>query len=112
MARLVVLSTPALADGFRLAGAATIEAHPGPGAAALVRRLAADPATGLLLVTDDLWAKVDERTRGDLERLARPIVLALPTGRGEDGGSRRQLLGEMLQRAIGSRIELGRGGPT
>lgn len=106
MARLVVLSSPALADGFRLAGAATVEARPGSDVRQALRSLAASSDVGLLLVTADLWAKVDERLRGTLERLPRPVVLPIPAGLVTDVTTRRQLLGEMLERAIGYRMEL------
>lgn len=106
MLRLVVLSSPALADGFRLAGPATVEARPGPAAVAAARALAGAGDVGVLLVTTDLWSSLDERLRGALERSARPIVLPIPPGVVTDVLTRRQLLGEMLERAIGYRIEL------
>lgn len=106
MARLVVVAAPAVADGFRLAGSATIAARPGPEAAAVLRGVAGEGDVGLILVTADLWSSVDERLRGSLERLARPIVLPIPAGVVTDVTTRRQLLGEMLERAIGYRIEL------
>ena len=106
MARLVVLASPALADGFRLAGPATHVTRPGPEAARAVRSIAAEGDVGLLLVTEDLWTSLDDRLRGALERLPRPIVQAIPAGMVTDVTTRRQLLGEMLQRAIGYRVEL------
>ncbi len=109
MARLVVVAVPAVADGFRLAGSATIAARPGPEAAAALRGVAAEGDVGLVLVTADLWSSVDERLRATLERSARPIVLPIPAGVATDFTTRRQLLGEMLERAIGYRIELSGG---
>ncbi len=109
MARLVVVTTAALADGFRLAGSATLAARPGAEAAATLRGVIAEGDVGLVLVGADLWASLDERLRATLERLPRPIVLPIPAGVVTDYATRRQLLGEMLERAIGYRIELGRG---
>ncbi len=106
MARLVVLSSPSLADGFRLAGCATVVAAEATPASDAVRELAATGDVGLLLVTADLWTSLGERLRGQLERLARPVVMPIPAGVVSDGRIRAQLLGEMLQRAIGYRIEL------
>jgi vacuolar-type H+-ATPase subunit F/Vma7 len=110
VARLAVVTSAALADGFRLGGCLTIVAAPGAGASATLRETAATGDVGVLLVTTDLWTSVDERLRGQLERLARPIVLPIPAGTVGDGRARGQLLGEMLQRAIGYRIELAIGG--
>lgn len=106
MARLVVLANEALGDGFRLAGCETVVAREGPATAAELRRLMAAGDTGLVLVTADLWTSVDERLRAAAERSARPVVLPIPAGMVADLTTRRQLLSEMLQRAIGYRIEL------
>ncbi len=109
MARLLVVSSSALADGFRLAGPTTIVARPGSETVTALRRVVAEPDVGVVLVTADLWTSVDERLRGSLERLPRPIVLSIPAGVVTDFTTRRQMLSEMLQRAIGYRIELSGG---
>jgi V/A-type H+-transporting ATPase subunit F len=106
VARLVVVASPALADGFRLAGCATVPARPGSEAVAALRGLAAAGDVGLVLVTTDLWTGLEAGLRGRLERLARPVVLPIPAGVVADPTTRRQLLDEMLERAIGYRIEL------
>jgi vacuolar-type H+-ATPase subunit F/Vma7 len=106
MARVVVLASAGFADGFRLAGPATHVARPGPEAAQAARALAGEGDVGVLLITADLWTSLDDRLRGSLERLPRPIVQPIPAGTMTDVTTRRQLLGEMLQRAIGYRVEL------
>jgi vacuolar-type H+-ATPase subunit F/Vma7 len=111
MSRLVVVAAPAIADGFRLAGSSTVTTRPGAETMAALRGLVAAGDVGLVLVTAELWSSVDERLRGSLERLARPIVLPIPAGVVTDFTTRRQLLGEMLERAIGYRIELSTGEP-
>ncbi|NJD29874.1 MAG: hypothetical protein FIA92_16475 [Chloroflexi bacterium] len=110
MARLVALIGPALADGFRLSGVATIVVRSGPETVGSLRELAADEEIGLVLVTADLWAALDDRTRDRFEGLARPIVLVIPAGAPTDLATRRELVVEMLRRAIGYRIQLGEGG--
>jgi vacuolar-type H+-ATPase subunit F/Vma7 len=109
VASLVVVASPGLADGFRLAGAATVTARPGSEAAAAVRSTIAQREAGLVLITADVWAALDARARGAFERSARPIVLRIPAGVVTDVSTRRQVLGEMLERAIGYRIELSKG---
>jgi vacuolar-type H+-ATPase subunit F/Vma7 len=106
MARLVTLTGPALADGFRLSGVATVVARTGPEVLAALRELEADEETGLVLVSADLWAALEERTRDRFESLARPIVLVVPAGAPTDLATRRELVVEMLRRAIGYRIQL------
>jgi hypothetical protein len=58
-------------------------------------------------VTTDLWESLPERHQSAAERLGRPVVLPIPAGVVTDVATRRQVLSEMLQRAIGYRIELG-----
>lgn len=106
MARMVAVANPTLADGFRLAGIPTAAVPRGRAEAAL-RPLVADEEIGLVLITRDLWDEVPERAQRTLEGLARPLVLAVPAGEVTEAGARRELLGEMLERAIGYRIELG-----
>jgi len=98
MARLVVLTSPGLADGFRLAGAPTVAIGDDDAAAGL-RGIIAVPDVGIVLVTADLWAALEERTRDGLERLARPLVLQLPVGELSEAVGRRAAIEEMLERA-------------
>ncbi|MDH4143098.1 MAG: hypothetical protein OEV61_10845 [Chloroflexota bacterium] len=111
MARLVVIATAAVADGFRLAGCSTRTANPTE-ASRILRRVMSEGDVGLVLVTADLWEEIGERLRAAIERSARPIVLPIPAGVVTDASTRRQLLGEMLERAIGYRIELSSGSST
>jgi vacuolar-type H+-ATPase subunit F/Vma7 len=110
MARLIVVTSAPLADGFRLAGCETLLVDGRASAARTVREVASSRETGLLLITSDVWAGLDERLQGQLERLAQPVVMPIPAGAATEAGSPGRLLGEMLQRAIGYRIELGTGG--
>jgi vacuolar-type H+-ATPase subunit F/Vma7 len=109
MARVVILSAPGQADGYRLAGCSTFVAAPGPEAAASLRHLADTSDVGVLLVSSDLWTSLDDRLRSDVEQLARPVVMPIPEGERIPGAAREQLLGEMFQRAIGFRIQISGG---
>jgi vacuolar-type H+-ATPase subunit F/Vma7 len=105
MARLVVLASLDLADGFRLAGAPTIGIG-ADDATVVLRRVAAEPGVGVVFVTDDLWDRLEERTRDALERLGRPLVVPVPIGELAEAGGRRAVIEEMLERAIGFRTDL------
>lgn len=111
MARVVILSAPGQADGYRLAGCSTVVATPGPETAASLRHLIGSTDVGVLLVSSDLWASVDDRLRSEVEQLARPVVMPVPEGEWSPGAAREQLLGEMFQRAIGFRIQISGGEP-
>lgn len=109
MARVVVLSAPGQADGYRLAGCSTAVALPGPEASAALSHLSRTSDVGVLLVSADLWASLDERLRAEVEHLPSPVVMPIPGGAPTAGGLRVQLLGEMFQRAIGFRIRIAGG---
>lgn len=109
MARVVILSAPGPADGYRLASCTTVVTPPGREAAAALRHLTETPDIGVLLVSADLWSSLDERLRGEVESLARPVVMPIPEGERTPGAARVQLLGEMFQRAIGFRIQISGG---
>lgn len=109
MARVVILSSPGQADGYRLAGCATVVSQPGSEAAAALRHLIESADVGVLLVTAELWSSVGERVRADAEGRARPVVMPIPEGERVPGALRVQLLGEMFQRAIGFRIQIAGG---
>ena len=109
MARVVVLSAPGKADGYRLAGCGTVVALPGSEAAAALRHLTDTADIGVILVSDELWSSIEERLRAELERLARPVVMPIPAGQHVPGSVRAQLIGEMFQRAIGFRIQISGG---
>ena len=103
--RLVVVTNPALADGFRLAGADAVVATSNAEAVATVTAVAGSPTAGVVLVTDDLWGELPERLRGTLEHLAQPIVLDIPVGAAVDLSVGRVRIVEMLERALGYRIQ-------
>ncbi len=104
MARLVVIASPGLADGFRMAGAPTLGVAVDD-APAILRRVVAEPDVGVVLVTSDLWIGLDQRTRDAIERLGRPLVAQVPVGELAEVVGGRAVIEEMLQRAIGFRAD-------
>ena len=109
MGHLVVLASPPLADGFRLAGALVLEAAPGPGCEAALSAAVASPDAALVAVTADLWDAIPDRARGEVEALGRPVVVPVPgpvSPAGPDPASRRRLIADAVRRAIGHRVEV------
>ncbi len=110
MGSVVVVASPGLADGFRLAGAAVMTCEPGTDCGLLLRRVAAEPDRAVVLVSADIWGSLDDRTRGDLERFACPVVAVVPAPGSVDPVARRGLTADMVRRSIGYRVELSGGG--
>ncbi len=104
MGRLVVLTTPESATGFRLAGVDALSAPTAADGACRVLDLAR-AGDGLLAVHESFLAALGPADRRRLEGLAEPMVVALPAGTGAAGSkARRARLTEMLRRAVGYRI--------
>ena len=110
MGTVVVVASPGVADGFRLAGASVVTCAPGTESEIVLRRAAADPDRAVLLVTADVWDSLDDRTRGDLERCMCPVVAVVPEPGAGDPVARRALTADMVRRSIGYRVELSGGG--
>lgn len=105
MAQITVITTPELAPGFSLTGARVLTAADANEAEQLLRGQMAEEREGIIAFHEPYYGTLP----GDLhERIAleyRPLVVPLPDGlpaRGEI--SRRQLLLEMVSRAIGYSI--------
>ena len=105
MAKLVVITEPALAPGFRLAG---VEVHTASTAAEAERLLLAlvdEGEAGVIAVHAPYLAALDERTHRRLDVRATPVVVGLPTGMAVTSEERRsRQLAELIRRAIGFRI--------
>lgn len=107
MSRLVVLTTPELSLGYRLAGATAVEAETAAAAAAELDRLV-ETEDGVVAVHEPFFHGLDRARRTRLDALQRPLVVPLPAGGGaESGGDRRERLLQMLWQAVGYEITFG-----
>ncbi len=110
MRKVVILTDPESADGFRLAGVETIESPVSDTAdnKKLLMGLVNDDDVGILGVNEDIYNAIDEPTRDKIERLQRPIVVSVPaTSRLEISEARHAYLAKMIRRAIGFDIKIG-----
>jgi len=106
MSRLVVLTTPELAPGYRLAGAATIPVASPEGAAAELRELVDTRGEkGVIAVHEPYHDRLDRKLRERFDETSEPLVVPLPSGEGAEGtGGRRGRLLQMLWQAVGYEI--------
>lgn len=104
MSRLVILTTPDLAPGYRLAGARTLAFGSSGETAEAIEQLIAEEE-GVIAVHEPYFHALDPRFRLRLDALPRPLVVPLPAGSGaESGTERRERLAQMLWQAIGYEI--------
>jgi vacuolar-type H+-ATPase subunit F/Vma7 len=104
MSRLVVLTRPELAAGYRLAGVSVIEiASPAQAAARLVELL--DHEDGVIALHAPDFHSLDSPLRRRLDALHAPLVVPLPAGTTpEEAEDRRERLLKLLRQAVGYEI--------
>jgi V/A-type H+-transporting ATPase subunit F len=108
--RLVVLTDPDTADGFRLAGVDVDVVDSPEMARSRLVSLLDDDSTGIIAVNERMMSAVDERIQKKIDSIYRPIVVSLPIRETlELGEDHRAYLSRLIRRAIGFDITLRRG---
>ncbi|GAB4560414.1 MAG: hypothetical protein Kow0047_07010 [Anaerolineae bacterium] len=112
MARVVIISNPEMAIGYRLAGVETVVARSASEAASAIRSLLSEPDVGVIAVDASYMARMDETLQREIESRISPIVVALPSaGMGGEAETRRAQIARLLRRSIGYQISFpGEGG--
>ena len=108
MARLLVLTTPELAVGYRLSGVATAAVATVEDAAQMLRDLLRSGAErGIVAVHEPHLEALDADLRRRVDASEEPLVVSLPAGEVEAGPSeRRARLLRMLAQTVGFRMSL------
>lgn len=110
MYRVVVLTDPDTADGFRLAGVDVEVIEGQEQARRSLASLLDDDDTGIIAINEKLMASIDERIQKKIDSIYRPIVVSLPIREKlEMGEDHRAYLSRLIRRAIGFDITLRRG---
>jgi vacuolar-type H+-ATPase subunit F/Vma7 len=104
MSRLLVLTLPALAAGYRLAGVAVLEIRSPAEAASRLEELLEDE-DGVIAVHAPYFHALARPLRQRLDALRAPLVVPLPAGTSVDEAQeRRDRLLRMLRQAVGYEI--------
>lgn len=104
MTRLVVLTTPELSLGYRLAGASAREADSAADAGRALEELL-EHERGVIAVHEPYFQGLDRSLRARVDALREPLVVPLPAGDAvESAGERRERLLRMLWQAVGYEI--------
>ncbi len=98
-----VLCRPEVAPGFELAGL-VVDRVDETGAGEAMRRIAADPRTGIVLVEDRLRRTLPEDLMQRLDRLATPIVVPFPSPSWGGPSLQEEYVMEILRQAVGYRV--------
>jgi V/A-type H+-transporting ATPase subunit F len=67
-----------------------------------------DDTIGIIIINEDFFRHVDERTRKKIDRIYRPIVVPVPSKKTlSSSEARRDYLASLIRLAIGFDIKLG-----
>jgi vacuolar-type H+-ATPase subunit F/Vma7 len=106
--QLVVVAPPAVANGFRLAGALVRVALDPAEAEEAVLALIKDGERGVIAVYEPFLDDFEGAERSRLLDSLSPVLVALPAGLEADGAAARKArLAGLLQRAVGYHITFG-----
>lgn len=105
MAKLTVITHPALVPGFRLAGVEVIAAEDRESARQALLRLLDEGEAGIIAVDAPYLSSLDYVTARRIEEMVKPVVVSLPLG-GEvlPEQRRSRQIAELIRRAIGIRM--------
>ena len=110
MYKVIVLTDPDTADGFRLAGVDVQVVESNEMVRKQLNDLLDDDSSGIIAVNEKMMAAIDERTQRKIDSIYRPIVISLPIKEQlEMGEDHRAYLSRLIRRAIGFDITLRRG---
>jgi V/A-type H+-transporting ATPase subunit F len=108
--RVVVLTDPDNAGGFRLAGVDVEVADSIAEARTKLASMLDDDETGIIAMNERLTEAIDDRLAKKIESIYRPIVVSLPLREKLEAASDHQAyLARLIRRAIGFDITLRRG---
>ena len=104
----MVITTPDLAPGFRLAGVETFAVESPDKAERVLRELLEGDEASLIAVRQDLLRSIDPRLRRQVETSYRPLVMLIPGGTpASPGEGRQRYIAELIRRAVGFHITFG-----
>lgn len=106
MYKIVVVTDPDSAPGFRLAGADVLEASSLDEAKKIIAPLIYKDDTGIVAISEDLMPALDEKMQEKIGKTYRPIIIPIPSR--IKGIERTTYIERMLQRAIGYNIVIRR----
>lgn len=107
MYKVVVVTDPETAAGFRLAGVEVVEVQKPEDANKTIQRLVYKDDTGILAVNEEYMTLLDEKTIKEIEKTHRPIIIPIPSV-AIKSVDRMAYMERLLQKAIGYNIVIRR----
>ena len=109
MSEILVVGEPEIVEGFALTGARIRPESDPRRAERLVEQFLMSKDVDIVVVTENLFEKIPERTRNRAESSGRPLFVTLPRPAGiETWGEHEDLISRIIRRAIGYRLKIKR----
>ena len=107
MYKVIVITDPETADGFRLAGVDVVAADTPESAGEQISSIMDEENAGILAVNQGYYEAIDPRIMQKIESRYRPIVVPIPVREMvEVGEERSAYLARLIHRAVGFDITL------
>jgi V/A-type H+-transporting ATPase subunit F len=102
MYKVVVITDPESATGFRLAGSDVMEVADSMQASLHLSSLLHDEEIGIIAIREDFFAQLDKSLYEQVERCYHPVIIPIPAPRKGDAVS--GYVERLLRRAIGYNV--------
>lgn len=102
MYKVIIITDPDSATGFRLAGAEVIDADSPELAGCIIGDLLAGQDAGIIAVREDYYSAMDKSLLDKVERSYHPVIIPIPAPRKDDEES--GYVERLLRRAIGYNV--------
>ncbi len=102
MYKVVVITDPESATGFRLAGSDVMEAEDALDASRALSSLLHEEEAGIIAIREDFLANLDKTLYEQVERCYHPVIIPIPAPRKGDEVS--GYVERLLRRAIGYNV--------
>lgn len=102
MFKVVVITDPESATGFRLAGSDVLEVEDSYEASQVLSSLLHEEETGIIAIREDFLANLDKSLYEQVERCYHPVIIPIPAPRKGDEVS--GYVERLLRRAIGYNV--------
>ena len=109
MSDILVIGEQEIVEGFSLTGADVEECADPDRIQWKVSELMRTRSHGIVIITESLYATLQEKLRLKAEQSARPLFVTLPRPAGHEvWGEREDLISSIIRRAIGYRLRIKR----
>ncbi|HOJ97739.1 MAG TPA: V-type ATP synthase subunit F [Methanospirillum sp.] len=102
MYKVIVITDPESATGFRLAGSDVMEAEDSLQASRVLSSLLHEEEAGIIAIGEDFLANLDKTLYEQVERCYHPVIIPIPAPRKGDEVS--GYVERLLRRAIGYNV--------